>query len=126
LILLKSKEQINKKESKVMTDVRRVTNYLLDSASNGGIEWETIAREALKYMSEDKVSDMAWCAGFISVSDMAWCAGFISDDLCVEDDEDEDENDYEEGDRIEEPPFLGENDFDTDLFDGDIYAVYHE
>lgn len=62
-------------------------------------------------MSEDEVVDMSICEELVS-----------SD---TEDDEDDCE-DYEEGDRIEESPFLRENDPDTDLFDGDIYAVYHE
>lgn len=90
---------------------REMTNYLLEAAANGEISWEAIARGCLVYMSEDEVVDMSICEELVS-----------SD---TEDDEDDCE-DYEEGDRIEESPFLRENDPDTDLFDGDIYAVYHE
>lgn len=38
--------------------MREATCWLLDSAEDGCISWETIARMALNYMSEDEVSDM--------------------------------------------------------------------
>lgn len=95
-----------------MSDARKVTNQILDAVNEGLLTWEMVARSALLYMSEDDVADMSICEEFFP-------------DEIYEDEEDED--DYEEdGDRIEEPPFLGENDPDSDLFDGDIYAVYHE
>jgi hypothetical protein len=94
-----------------MADVRAITNKLHDAVAEGLLTWEMVGKAALLYMSEDDVADLAHCEEF-----------FPSDDT---DDEDEDDSE-EEGDRIEEPPYLGENDPDTDLFEGDIYAVYHE
>lgn len=38
---------------------REVTCKVLDMAENGLLNWETIARECLEYMSEDDVRDMA-------------------------------------------------------------------
>lgn len=95
-----------------MSDARKVTNQILDAVNEGLLTWEMVARSALLYMSEDDVADMSVCEEFFP-------------DEIYEDEEDED--DYEEdGDRIEEPPYARENDPDSDLFDGDIYAVYHE
>lgn len=42
-------------------DVREATNKLIDLAEEGVLSWETIARAALSYMSEDDVADMAQC-----------------------------------------------------------------
>jgi hypothetical protein len=42
-----------------MSDVREITNRLLDLADDGVLSWETIATACLLYMSEDHVADMA-------------------------------------------------------------------
>lgn len=39
--------------------MREYTCMLLDMAENGMLSWEALAREALSYMSEDDVKDMA-------------------------------------------------------------------
>lgn len=90
-----------------MSSARKVTIKIHDATAEGLLTWEIVAKAALLYMSEDDVADMSICEEFFP-------------DEIYEDDEDEDEDDYEEGDRIEESPFLRENDPDTDLFDGDI------
>jgi hypothetical protein len=41
-----------------MAKIREATCMLLDSAEDGCVSWETIARAALGYMSEDDVRDM--------------------------------------------------------------------
>ena len=38
---------------------------LIDLAESGVLDWETIAREALQFMSEDDVEDMANGAGWL-------------------------------------------------------------
>ena len=38
---------------------------MIDLAEEGALSWETIARAALQYMSEDEVADMARCNDFI-------------------------------------------------------------
>ena len=38
---------------------RAYTTALLEDAENGTLDWETIARSSLEYMSEDSVKDMA-------------------------------------------------------------------
>ena len=45
--------------------VREATEKLIDFAEEGVLSWETIARAALDYMSEDEVADMARCNDFI-------------------------------------------------------------
>ena len=45
--------------------VREATEKLIDFAEEGVLSWETIARAALQYMSEDEVADMARCNDFI-------------------------------------------------------------
>ena len=45
--------------------VREATEKLIDLAEEGVLSWETIARAALDYMSEDEVADMARCNDFI-------------------------------------------------------------
>ena len=45
--------------------VREATEKLIDFAEEGVLSWETIARAALDYMSEDEVADMAQCNEFI-------------------------------------------------------------
>ena len=52
-----------------MGNVRKATNKLIEMAENCIISWETIARAALQYMSEDEVADMAQCNGFIEDED---------------------------------------------------------
>jgi hypothetical protein len=42
-----------------MSDVRKVTNQLIDLVDDGILDWEIIARACLSYMSEDHVADMA-------------------------------------------------------------------
>ena len=43
----------------------KATNKVIDLAEEGVLSWETIARAALDYMSEDEVADMARCNDFI-------------------------------------------------------------
>ena len=52
-----------------MGNVRKATNKLIEMAENCIISWETIARAALQYMSEDEVADMAQCNEFIEDED---------------------------------------------------------
>jgi hypothetical protein len=42
-----------------MSDVRKVTNQLIDLAVDGVLSWQVIAIACLQYMSEDHVADMA-------------------------------------------------------------------
>ena len=42
-----------------MSDVRKVTNQLIDLADEGVISWQVIAIACLLYMSERDVADMA-------------------------------------------------------------------
>ena len=58
---------------------REATCKVLDMAENGVLNWETIARECLEYMSEDDVRDMAESNDWIDDDDEIW-----------EDDEDDD------------------------------------
>ena len=48
---------------------RSATCELIEMAENGGISWETIARECLQYMSEDEVRDMAESNDWINSED---------------------------------------------------------
>ena len=57
---------------------RVATNHLIDLAIEGVLDWESIARECLAYMSEDEVRDMV---------------EGITEYLFSNDDDDEDEND---------------------------------
>lgn len=45
--------------------MRKATNKVIDLVEEGVLSWETIARAALDYMSEDEVADMAQCNEFI-------------------------------------------------------------
>ena len=45
--------------------MRKATNKVIDLAEEGALSWETIARAALNYMSEDEVADMAQYNEFI-------------------------------------------------------------
>ena len=45
--------------------MRKATNKVIEMAEEGFLSWETIARAALDYMSEDEVADMAQCNEFI-------------------------------------------------------------
>ena len=42
-----------------------VSAKLIDLAESGVLDWETIAREALQFMSEDDIEDMANGAGWL-------------------------------------------------------------
>lgn len=42
-------------------ETRSATRALIDAAENGMLSWESIARAALDYMSEDDVADLAHC-----------------------------------------------------------------
>jgi len=51
-------------------DARRYTNQVIELAEEGVLSWETIAREALSYMPESEVEDMATgAAGWIEEED---------------------------------------------------------
>ena len=52
-----------------MGNVRKATNKVIELAEAGVLSWETIARAALNYMSEDEVAAMAWYNGFIEDED---------------------------------------------------------
>lgn len=43
---------------------RKTTNLLIDLAETEVIEWETLARQCLNYMSEAQVVDMAEAHGY--------------------------------------------------------------
>ena len=45
--------------------MRKATNKVIEMAEAGVLSWETIARAALNYMSEDEVADMAQYNEFI-------------------------------------------------------------
>ena len=45
--------------------MRKATNKVIEMAENNVLSWETIARAALNYMSEDEVADMAQYNEFI-------------------------------------------------------------
>lgn len=45
--------------------VRKNTNALIELAESGTLQWETLARVSLEYMSEDDVTDMAISADLI-------------------------------------------------------------
>ena len=63
---------------------RSATCELIEMAENGMIEWETVARECLQYMSEDEVRDMAESNFWIDSED-------DEEDEDLEDEDDEDE-----------------------------------
>lgn len=48
---------------------REATCEPIEMAENGGISWETVARECLQYMSEDEVRDMAESNDWINSED---------------------------------------------------------
>lgn len=50
--------------------VRDYTEKLLAELESGNLDWETVARECLSYMSEDDVEDMCRVAGFIDEEDL--------------------------------------------------------
>jgi len=43
---------------------RKTTNQLLEWAEQGAVDWETLARDCLRYMSEQDVADMARVGGY--------------------------------------------------------------
>lgn len=60
---------------------RRVTTQLIEWAEQGIIDWETLARDALNYMSESDVKDMAHVGGYFDTEDDTDDdAGFSYDD----------------------------------------------
>ena len=60
---------------------REYTNKLIESAEEGAVNWQGIARECLQRMSEDEVKDM--------VIEMEW-------NDCWDDSEEDDEEDDED------------------------------
>ncbi len=67
---------------------RKVTNELIELVEDGVLKWESIARAALSYMSEDDVADMA------HINEL------LPEDEDEEDDDDEDDDgEDEEGDE---------------------------
>ena len=44
---------------------REITNKVLEKTANGELSWESLARAALGYMSEDEVHHLAESEGFI-------------------------------------------------------------
>lgn len=58
------------------SNVRRVTNDVISAVEDGFLDWETVARTCLDYMSEDEVADMA------DINDWA-----IADDEDIEEDD---------------------------------------
>ena len=48
---------------------REYTNKLLEMLENSLLDYETVARECLRYMSEDDVKDLIHCAGWIEETD---------------------------------------------------------
>jgi hypothetical protein len=51
-----------------MSTSRKITDRVWQLAEDGLLTWETIAKEALSYMSEDDVADMARCADWLDGS----------------------------------------------------------
>jgi hypothetical protein len=50
-------------------NTRPVTCEVLDLAEQGVLSWEQIARDALNYMSESQVADMAESNGYVETED---------------------------------------------------------
>jgi hypothetical protein len=46
-------------------EARRVTRRLIEIADEGLIDWESLARDCMNYMSEHDVADMAYCNGYM-------------------------------------------------------------
>ena len=44
---------------------RQATREVLELAEQGVIDWESVARDCMNYMSEDEVSDMARINGYL-------------------------------------------------------------
>ena len=44
---------------------REYTNKLLEMLENGLLDYETVVRECMCYMSEDDVRDLMHCAGWL-------------------------------------------------------------
>ena len=65
---------------------REYTNKLLEMLENGLLDYETVVRECMCYMSEDDVKDLMHCAGWLdeeteddqTLHDLACCGN-----LCV-------------------------------------------
>ena len=50
-------------------NVRRYTNKLIEILDGEGLDWESVGRECLKYMSEDQVKDMCVSTGLVDEND---------------------------------------------------------
>lgn len=50
-------------------NVRQATNKILDMCDEGLLTWPDVAKEALNYMSEDEVADMARDCGWFDDDD---------------------------------------------------------
>lgn len=48
---------------------RKTTQQLIDWAEQGVVDWETLARDCLNYMSEDEAADMARVCGYFDSED---------------------------------------------------------
>jgi len=68
-------------------DVRRVTNDIINAVEDGFLDWEEVARAALKYMSEDEVEDMARLNDWLIADDED-----LEEDLDIEFDEEYDDD----------------------------------
>ena len=44
---------------------RQATRKVLEMAEEGIIDWESVARDCMNYMSEDEVADMARINGYL-------------------------------------------------------------
>lgn len=44
---------------------RQATRRVLELAEDGVIDWESLARDCMNYMSEDEVADMARINGYL-------------------------------------------------------------
>jgi hypothetical protein len=40
-------------------EARQATRQVLEMAESGMVDWESVARDCMNYMSEDEVADMA-------------------------------------------------------------------
>ena len=60
-----------------------ISEKLIDLAESGVLDWETIAREALQFMSEDDIEDMANGAGWLDDIEEEDCEDDEADDWCL-------------------------------------------
>ena len=50
-------------------EARQATRDILEMAESGMVDWESVARDALNYMSEDEVADMGRINGYFDFED---------------------------------------------------------